>query len=148
MLGGVDEALKSIRLSEIVERYQSKTDVFVLCVDRDGKLGRRRRLDKIEVEFGDDRTFLAENAWEELETWTLAGLDLPAGWRWSQVRAAVDVKERYFDKIARARSVDDAPGGGRKPLGEEAARRIDAIRQKCREDFDSLARRIEVVIDD
>ena len=148
MLGGVDEALKSIRLSEIVERYQSKTDVFVLCVDRDGKLGRRRRLDKIEVEFRNDRTFLAENAWEELETWTLAGLDLPAAWRWSEVRAAVDVKERYFDKIARARSVDDAPGGGRKPLGEEAARRIDAIRQKCREDFDSLARRIEAVIDD
>ncbi|MDE0036070.1 MAG: hypothetical protein OXU77_00755 [Gammaproteobacteria bacterium] len=102
----------------------------------------------LEGEFGNGRTFLAENAWEELETWTLAGLDLPAAWRWSQVRAAVDVKERYFDRIAHARGVDDAPGGGRKPLGEEAARRIDAIRQKCREDFDSLARRIEAVIGD
>ncbi|MDE0423017.1 MAG: hypothetical protein OXK76_19295 [Gammaproteobacteria bacterium] len=55
------------------------------------------------MEFGNDRILLAENAWEELETWTLAGLDLPAAWRWSEVRAAVDVKERYFDKIARAR---------------------------------------------
>lgn len=148
LLGGVDEALKSIRVAEIVERYRSKADIFLLCVDRDGKPGRRTRLDEIETEFGDERTFLAENAWEELETWTLAGLDLPASWRWSRVRGAVDVKERYFNKIARTRGVADAPGGGRKPLGEEASRRIDAIRHKCREDFDSLARRIEAVIND
>ena len=148
LLGGVDEALKSIRLAEIVERYQSKANVFLLCVDRDGKLGRRQRLDDIETEFGGDQTFLAENAWEELETWTLAGLDLPASWRWSDVRTALDVKERYFDEIARTRGVADAPGGGRKPLGEESSRHIDAIRYKCREDFDSFARRIATVIDD
>ena len=38
---------------------------------------------------------------------------------------------------------DTLPGGGRRPLGEEAARRIDAIRRKCPEDFDALARRLE-----
>ena len=148
LLGGIGEATKSERITEIVERYGGMTDVFVLCVDRDGEQGRRRRLDDIEEEFGADRDryFLAENAWEELETWALAGLDLPRSWRWADVRAEVHVKEEYFDKLAERRSVADGPGGGRKALGKEAASRIDTIRQKCPEDFDALARRLEAIM--
>ena len=142
-LGGFVEALKEKRLTEIVEQYGGMTDVFILCVDRDGDVNRRQVLDKLQDAFAGGPTFLAENAWEELETWTLAGLELPDDWRWSDVRAAVDVKERYFDELARRRGLADAPGGGRKRLGEKAARRIDVIRQKCPEDFDDLARRIE-----
>ena len=142
LLGGVGEALKSERLSEIVERYPM-ADMMILCVDRDGIAGRRQRLDQIEVEFGAaNATFLAECAWEELETWVLAGLQLPNEWRWADVRAEVSVKEVYFDELARRRNVAAGPGGGRKRLGEEAAQRIGAIRQKCPEDFDDLARRI------
>ena len=141
LLGGVHEALKSERMAEVVQRYDGMVDLFVLCVDRDGKSGRRRRLDELEQEFV-DRAFVAQNAWEEIETWTLAGLDLPAEWSWSEVRAEVDVKERYFDVLADVRGLSDAPGRGRKPLGEEAARRVPAIRQKCA-DFNDLARRIE-----
>ena len=146
LLGGIGEAMKSKRIAEIVNRYDGMTDVFVLCGDRDGKPGRRRRLDDIEEEFGADRGFLAENAWEELETWVLAGLALPPGWRWTDVRAEVHVKEEYFDKLAERRSVADGPGGGRRALGKEAASRIDTIRQKCPEDFDALARRLEGVM--
>lgn len=142
-LGGVDQALNPDRLRDIVTRYDGMTDLFILCVDRDGEEWRRRRLDRIERELGGDRVFLAENAWEEIETWALAGLDLPAGWRWKTVRATVDVKERYFEKLARERGVADGPGGGRKTLGAEAARRVPAIRRKCPEDFDALARRVE-----
>ena len=145
LLGGIGEAMKSGRIAEIVERYDWMTDVFVLCVDRDGERRRRPRLDDIEKKFGADRDFLAENAWEELETWVLAGLDLP-GWRWTDVRAEVQVKEEYFDKLAKRRSVADGPGGGRKALGKEAASRIETIRQKCPEDFDALARRLEAVM--
>ena len=144
-LGGVVEALKQERLAGIVERYRGMTDVFILCVDRDGDVNRRQVLDEIEKRFNRELVFLAENAWEELEAWTLAGLELPDDWRWSDVRAAVDVKERYFDELARRRGLADAPGGGRKRLGEEAAQRIDAIRRKCPEDFDNLAGRIEAV---
>lgn len=89
LLGGIGEALKSERLAEVVDRYRGMVDVYVLCVDRDGEQGRRTRLDAIEKEFDATRPFLAENAWEELETWTLAGLELPSRWRWSDVRAEV-----------------------------------------------------------
>ncbi len=146
LLGGVGEALKRERIAEVVEKHEGMTDIFILCVDRDGNTNRRQRLDHIEGEFGDTRIFLASNAWEEIETWVLAGLDLPRGWRWSEVRAEIQVKEIYFEPLAAQRNLSDAPGGGRKFLGEEASRRIGAIRQKCREDFDALARRLEDAI--
>ena len=147
LLGGVGEALKRERIAEIVARYEGMTQIFVLCVDRDGDEGRRRRLDGLEEKFGDGRAFVAENAWEELETWVLAGIDLPGDWSWADVRAEIQVKERYFDVLARDRGVADGPGGGRKALGEEAARRIPRIRQKCIEDFDRLSRRLEAAFD-
>ena len=145
-LGGIVEATKSDRISEIVERYKGMMDIFILCVDRDGEEGRRQRLDQIEAEFGDVRVFLAENAWEEIETWLLAGLDLPENWNWRTVRAEVQVKEVYFGPLASQRGLSDALGGGRKHLGEEASRRIDAIRQKCPDDFDNLAQRLEAAV--
>lgn len=145
LLGGVGEALKSERLNDIVERYDGTTDVFILCVDRDGNEGRRVRLDSIEAEFGNGRIFHAVNAWEEIETWVLAGLDLPDGWRWNDVRAEVHVKERYFEPLARDRGVSDGPGGERKALSKEAAGNLLAIRRKCPEDFDAMAQRIEAV---
>ena len=146
LLGGVGEALKSERMSEILEKYRGRVDIFILCVDRDGEVGRRQRLDQLESEFRDGPLFLAENAWEELETWVLAGLSLPNNWRWAQVRAERDVKEMYFDVLVRDRNVANQLGGGRDTLGREAARRINAIRQKCPEDFDALARRLENAI--
>lgn len=142
LLGGVGEALKSKRIQEVVEQHDGMTDIFILCVDRDGVPGRRLRLDQIEVEFGLDRTFLAECAWEEIETWALAGLDLPASWNWAEVRAEPQVKETYFDILARERGVSDGLGGGREVLGEEAAHRIPKIRSRCPEDFDALAKRL------
>ena len=105
--------------------------------------GRRERLNELEEEFGIGRIFFAENAWEEIETWVLAGLNLPSEWRWTKVRAEVSVKERYFEPLAVRRGVADTRGGGRELLGEEASRRIDTIRQKCPEDFDALALRLE-----
>lgn len=145
LLGGVGEALKSERIEEIIQQYQGTADIFILCVDRDGNVGRRRRLDQLEAEFGNGQVFLAENAWEELETWLLAGVNFPADWRWQDVRAEIHVKETYFEPLAEQRGVSDSPGGGRKILGEEASRRVDAIRLKCPEDFDCLANRIEAL---
>ena len=140
LLGGVGEALKVERLAEIVAEERGMTDLFILCVDRDGVVGRRQRLDEIEAHFG--ANFFAVNAWEELETWVLAGLDLPGNWRWADVRAEVNVKEQYFEPLAAQRGLAGATGGGRRALAEEASRRIPAIRRKCPEDFDALAVRL------
>ena len=147
LLGGVGEALKPQRMSEVVRKHAGMTDIFVLCIDRDGDTNRRARLDGIESEYKDGPIFLATNAWEELETWVLAGLaELPAEWNWKDVRAEVHVKENYFEPLVVQRNLSDSPGGGRKVLGNEASRRIDAIRGKCPDDFDALARRIEAAV--
>ena len=143
LLGGVGEALKIERLAEIVGRRRGMFDFFILCVDRDGEVGRRQRLDEIEAHFGSN--FLSVNAWEELETWVLAGLDLPREWRWRDVRAEVHVKEQYFEPLADQRGLAGAAGGGRKALAEEASRHVRAIRRKCPEDFDALALRLQAV---
>ena len=145
LLGGVTEALKSERISEILEANQGMYDLFILCVDRDGVTGRRQRLDGLEREFSPN--LLAENAWEELETWVLAGLDLLPGWEWQNVRAEINVKEQYFEPLAAQRGLSGTPDGGRKRLGAEASRNIPAIRQKCHEDFDALAVRLQTVMD-
>lgn len=142
LLGGVTEALNVKNLLEIVQQYRGMTDIFVLCVDRDGIAGRRQQLDSIEGKFESETVFLSENAWEEIETWVLAGLTLLKGWRWTDVRSEVQVKETYFEPLARQRELHHTPGNGRKRLALEAARNITAIRQKCHE-FDSLAKRLE-----
>ena len=147
LLGGVGEALKSERISDVIRKHAGMTDIFVLCIDRDGNGGRRKRLDGIESAFGQGQVFFAENAWEELETWVLAGVEgLPSDWNWKDVRAEVHIKETYFDPLVVQRNLSDSPGGGRKVLGKEASRRIDAIRRKCPDDFDSLARRLEAAV--
>lgn len=141
LLQGVSEALKHERIQEIIERYPM-VDQFILCVDRDGVAGRQMQLNRLESAFSASTRFLAVNAWEELETWVLAGLDLPSAWSWSAVRNEISVKERYFEPLARQKGVADGPGGGRKALAEQASHKIAAIRQKCVEDFDDLAVRL------
>lgn len=126
LLGGVREALKIYRLEEIVESYPM-VDLFLLCIDRDGEEGRRDQLDRIERRFGG--RFLAVNAWEELETWVLAGIQLPSKWRWLDVRAEVNVKEVYFEQLSRSRGISHTLGGGRKILAVEAARNLKSIRR-------------------
>ncbi len=146
LMGGVSQALNWENLAEVVDRYSGMVDLFLLCVDRDGEAGRRQQLDRIESNAADmlaaDRLFLAENAWQELEVWVLAGHDLPSEWVWRDVRSDLDPKERYFIPFARDRGVLDSPGEGRKPLAEEAARRYDRIRQLCPEDIANLEGRI------
>jgi hypothetical protein len=119
---------------------------FILCVDRDGEEGRRQSLDYLEGRAADilpaDRLYLAVDAWQEVEVWVLAGLDLPPHWKWSDVRQERHPKEVYFDTFARLRGVEEKLGGGRKELAEEAARRYGRIRRRCPEDVRYLENRV------
>ncbi len=150
LLGGIDQALKWERIQEIIERYQWLVNLFLLCVDRDGMAGRKVALDGLEakaVEFLTAETFfLAENAWQEIEVWVLAGHSLPKEWSWKDIRQERDPKELYFLPIAAERNLLNEPGEGRKTLSQEAARRYDRIRQLCSEVAD-LERRIKNIIE-
>lgn len=121
-------------------------DLFILCVDRDGQPSRRQALDRIEqlatTVLSDDRLFLAENAWQEIEVWLLAGHTLPARWSWRAIRAEPQAKETYFLPFAMERGLVNEPGQGRRTLAIEAARRYGRIRQRCPEDVHALEQRI------
>ncbi len=151
LLGGVNEALKWERIQEIIERYKGMVNLFLLCVDRDGKSGRKIVLTNLEQQAGNiltsGRLLLAENAWQEIEVWVLAGHDLPSDWNWQVIRDEVNPKETYFLPFATQRKLLDAPGEGRKTLAEEAARRYERIRQLCPEDIADLEDRVRLFVE-
>lgn len=141
-LGSVDAATDWENLEPIMDRLVYKTDLFLLCVDRDGKSSRRdtldyleqRARDKLDTEGFPDTAFFAIAAWQEVEVWALGGLrDHPSDWTWDDVRSDPDVKDTYFAEHARRRGVDERQFGGRKALAEESASNYRTLRQKCPE---------------
>jgi len=150
LLGGVTEALKWERIKEILDRYRGMVQVFLLIVDRDGKNGRRLSLRALEESAAkmlpEDRVFLAENAWQEVEVWLLAGHDLPKSWGWQEIRQEVNPKEVYYEPLARERGVMGGPGQGRKALAREAAEHYTRIRSRCPEDLAALEERLSEAI--
>ncbi len=138
LLGGYTEAVKVENIRKIITKYVGMIDLFLLCVDRDGVESRQQLLNQRE-EFASTilplgRTLFAENAWQEIEVWVLAGYeDLPSEWQWSEIRVERDPKENYFYPFARQKGVLNGPGEGRKALAEDAARRYSRIRQLCPE---------------
>jgi hypothetical protein len=140
--GGIAEAMKWERIKEVLDRYRGMVDVFLLVVDRDGKAGRRKALHGLErkaaAELGTQKVLFAENAWQEIEVWALAGQRLPKGWQWRQIRSERHPKERYFEPLAARRGLTDEPGQGRKTMGLEAAANYRRVRSRCPEDVKSL----------
>src|SRR5262245_59330911 len=114
-LHGISEALNWEYIAPIISRYQGMTDLFLLCVDRDGNEDRHASLTSIEQraeELIGSRKFLAEHAWQEIEVWALAGHNLPRGWFWDAIRSETHPKEQYFAPFARQRGLLEEPGGG------------------------------------
>jgi len=153
LMGGVGEAMKWERLLEVIERYRGMTQLFLLIVDRDCDPRRRERLDTLEAcaarELAGGRSsFLATEAMQEVEVWVLAGLrDLPAEWRWKDIRAHCDPKEAFYDEMAKRRGLRNAPYEGRESLAREAAANFERIRQLCTEDVGSLSKRARTALD-
>lgn len=153
LIGGISKALKWEVLKPILERYRWQVDLFLLCVDRDGSEGRAGALRALEVKaqamLGAKRFFLAEHAWQELEVWILAGHNkLPKGWKWSEIRAERDPKERYYLPFAKLSGCMDHPAEGRGTLAIEAARNYKRIRKLCPEDVRNLEDRVATVLHD
>lgn len=146
LLGGIDQATDWQRLEEVIEMYPM-VQLFLLLVDRDGAAGRRLGLSTLEqraaTKLGAGRTFVAENAWQEIEVWALAGQNLPEDWVWQEVRAEIHPKERYFEPLAAQRGLRDEPGEGRTTMGREAANQYARVRSRCKEDIQALEIRIK-----
>jgi hypothetical protein len=147
LVGGISQALEEQKIRDIIERYKGMVQIFLLCVDRDGEQGRRVRLDQLEgiaeKIISVEKVFIAENAWQELEVWILAGLDLPKEWSWADIRAERDPKEGYFRPIAERNGVLEEPGEGRKSLALLASTRYNRIKRLCPEDIGQMEQKIQ-----
>lgn len=151
LVGGISEALKWEVIQAILARYQWQVDLFLLCVDRDGSETRGEALrgleDKASGMLGAGSFFLAEQAWQELEVWVLAGHDnLPGEWNWKEIRTEHHPKERYYVPFAKLAHCFDHPAEGRGTLAEQAARRYRRIRTLCPEDIGNLETRVAQVL--
>ncbi len=144
LLRGVSQAMKWERIEEIILRYRM-IDLFLLCVDRDGVETRKKKLTNLEGRaakiLSEQKMFMAENAWQEIEVWVLAGHKAPSDWKWRDVRMEPNPKETYYLPFAKDLDLLNEPGEGRKTLALEAARRYKTIRRKCPELAD-LERRV------
>lgn len=146
LLGGIGEAMKWDRIEEVIDMYPL-VQVFLLIVDRDGNEGRRKALDNLTnratQKLKPGRWMLAENAWQELEVWALAGVQkLPQGWRWSSVRSEVHPKDVYFVPYAKQAGLLDQPFEGRAVLARQAAANYSRVRSRCPEDIVQLELRL------
>lgn len=159
-LGGVEEALKWDNLKTIIERYKYRTDLFILCIDRDNEEYRNVRLQNLEeqakqalTKTREKKLFVTVQAEQEVEVWLLAGQNLPKEWSWSDVRSERDPKEKYFEPFAEQRGykkidrAKDKVDRARAELGKEAATRYDRVRQLCPE-VAALEKRIRDWIDE
>ena len=142
---GVDHLLAPSNLARLIRIYPS-VHLFLVVVDRDCDTGRRSTLDRLEHDAGralkPGRKVICAEAWEELEVWILAGLDLPQGMTFSALRADCHPKERYFDPVVRQRRLELTPGRRRQPLAIEAVRRYRQMVSRCRPDLGTLETRI------
>jgi hypothetical protein len=140
LLGGVGEALKWERLQEILAalshdpglpsgrrpRRESRPPRCVLDQPR-------RRVPASRLAGGSSH-FFAENAWQEVEVWVLAGLtDVPKAWAWKDVRAERRSQGSTTSTMHARRSgrAGTGPYEGRGVLAEEAAANYPRIRQLC-----------------
>ena len=138
---GVDQATNWRRVESIIQEELGMTDLFLLLVDRDCVEMRRESLTNIEAKAKDilptGKALLAENAWQEIEVWILAGSTWKKGQRtetmWSDIRAQCHPKEVYFHKFSVAMKRFEEPDGGRKSLAIEAAANYQRIKRRCPE---------------
>ena len=137
-LGGVDQALRLERILEVVDKYQYRVDLFLLCVDRDGKESRRVIIDDLErgVKQEKNCVLMGENAWQEIEVWVLAGCPdfTSPGKDWKKdIRGDLHPKETFYLPYARQRGLLGHLEQGRQKLGQEAGANYKRVRQLCPE---------------
>ena len=150
LFGGISNVMSWERLSPVLNRYRGSFQIILLLVDRDGHEGRRVALNGLEATSATNYPglqFLAENAWQEVEVWALAGCtDLPAEWQWREIRAEINPKERFYSTYSQLRGFSQLEHEGRKEIATAAAAQYPRIRTLCPEDIQVLEARIQQVL--
>lgn len=111
-LTSVNQALDSVVLAEIVDRYPM-VDLFLVLVDRDGDSEGRPARARAREEAHPGRLFVCL-AIEEVEVWMLAIHRSKLSEPWNEVRAEQHPKERFADPFLSEHAPRLGPGGGRK----------------------------------
>jgi hypothetical protein len=140
MIGGIEDALDPDTLEDVI-LTNPLFDLYLLLVDRDAEPNRGERLTDAEEDASastrPNQAFLAGQAHQEVEVWLLAGQnDVPGkwNWNWEAVRTERQAKERYYEPYVEQKTLTNSPGGGRKPLGQNAgANYADRVRRLCDE---------------
>lgn len=150
-LGSLSKATARDTLRRVVNQHRM-FDLFILCIDQDDRTDEAvaDQIADIEDEMREhlrernrpDDAFFAVVARREIEAWVLIGCEESGDWTYTELRQEPQVKERYFERYAQQRGVDEGQFGGRRPLGEEAARNYKTIRQHC-DELQELERKIE-----
>ncbi|MEF8797640.1 MAG: hypothetical protein V5A48_14390, partial [Salinivenus sp.] len=141
-LGSLSQATARDQLRHVINQYRM-FDLFILCLDQDDRSDKAVADQIADIEDGmrdhldernrPDDAFFAVVARREIEAWVLVGCKKSGDWTYTEIRNEPQVKERYFEPYAKERGVHEGQFGGRKPLGEEAARNYRTIRQECEE---------------
>lgn len=143
---GIAECTNLELLKEKVIKAYPMVNLFLLLVDRDGKASRRDTLEYLEREvkpfLKEGQVFLAENAWQEVEVWALAGQELPSGWSWSEIREERDPKERFYVPLAKEKGVFEFPHEGRKQMMMDSLRNWQRMLTRCPEDLGRMVERV------
>lgn len=133
---GIDTVLTPDYVSRVLARYPM-ADMFIYCLDRDGRDDRDRQLRTVldTMRRGMQAHQSAEGvlAVEEVEVWCMVThvSDLPDSW--DTVRQERNPKELYFAPLVEWLLPVPGPGRGRQILGRKAAGNYDLLRLRCPE---------------
>lgn len=148
--GGISNVTDWAKISPVLNRYRGSIQLILLLVDRDGNENRRASLDHLETLANENYPtlkFIAENAWQEVEVWALAGCgDLPTEWAWKDIRSDRDPKERFFSAYSQMRGFSQLEHEGRKEIATAAAAQYTRIRTLCPEDIQELETKIKQIL--
>ncbi|HEX3017161.1 MAG TPA: hypothetical protein VHP31_04835 [Caproicibacter sp.] len=147
-LTGLSQCMNYDNISHIISMYPM-VDLYLLLVDRDGDENRRIRLNNLENRVNDSLTnnkkFMAENFYQEVEVIALAGQTLPTEWSWQDVRQEPNPKEKYFIPFTKLNNYYCHPYNGRKLIMQRSLLNWRRMRSLCPEDVETLISRIGTI---
>ena len=127
-----------VMMSYLVDASQTSVGSSTFCVTSDEQ-DKGTPEEKVNKKLGHNqklKIFLAENAYQEIEVWVLAGfkefLD-SKDFAWQEIIDERDPKDKYFIPFSKEKEYFDYPNDGRQELAKEAARNYHRICKMCPE---------------